>query len=92
MKNYFLSFVLALLVVLTGMTLRHSVANAIQPGSANNLAAIGGSPVPPIPQAAAIGGSPVPPIPQAAAIGGSPVPPIPQAAAIGGSPVPPIPQ
>ncbi len=93
MKNYFLPFVLALLVVLTGMTLRHSVASANPSVSAqNNLLAIGGSPVPPIPQAAAIGGSPVPPIPQAAAIGGSPVPPIPQAAGIGGSPVPPIPQ
>ncbi len=65
MKNYFLSFVLALLVVLTGMTLRHSVANVTQSGSAGtNLTAIGGTPPPPIPQAAAIGGTPPPPIPQ----------------------------
>lgn len=78
MKNYFLSFVLAVLVVLTGLTLRHSVANASQSGSAgqNNLAAIGGSPTPPLPQAVAIGGSPTPPLPQA--IGGSPTPPLPQ--------------
>ena len=90
MKNYFLAFVLAFLVVLTGLTLRHSVANATQSGSAgqNNLLAIGGSPTPPIPPA--IGGSPTPPIPQTSAIGGSPTPPIPPA--IGGSPTPPIPQ
>ena len=76
MKNYFLTFVLAVLVVLTGMTLRRSVANATQSGFAgqNNLVAIGGSPTPPIPKA--IGGSPTPPIPKA--IGGSPTPPIPK--------------
>jgi hypothetical protein len=89
MKNYFLSLVLAVLVVLTGMTLRRSVASVTPTsGAQNNLTAIGGSPAPPIPQLVAIGGSPAPPIPQA--IGGSPAPPIPQA--IGGSPAPPIPQ
>lgn len=48
MKNYLLVFLLALLVVLTGVTLRRSVAG------------IGGSPVPFPPPAVAIGGSPVP--------------------------------
>lgn len=76
MKNYFLTFVLAVLVVLTGLTLRRTVANASQPGvsTQNALVAIGGSPTPPIPSA--IGGSPTPPIPSA--IGGSPTPPIPK--------------
>jgi hypothetical protein len=93
MKNYFLTFVLAVLVVLTGLTLRHSVANATQSGLAqNNLTAIGGTPAPPLPQAVAIGGTPAPPLPQAAAIGGTPAPPLPQAAAIGGTPAPPLPQ
>jgi hypothetical protein len=78
-KNYFLAFVLAVLVVLSGVTLRQSVAstNSGHVGT-DNLMAIGGSPVPPIPKTAAIGGSPVPPIPKREAIGGSPVPPIPK--------------
>ena len=76
MKNNFLTFVLAVLVVLTGVTLRRSVANATQPGFAghDNLVAIGGSPTPPLPKA--IGGSPTPPLPKA--IGGSPTPPLPK--------------
>ena len=55
MKNYFLTFVLAVLVVLTGLTLRRTVANASQPGvsTQNALVAIGGSPTPPIPSAIA---------------------------------------
>lgn len=81
MKNYILAFVLAVLVVLTGVTVRQSLAGPSSSGfgEVNTLTAIGGSPVPPIPKAAAIGGSPVPPIPKReAAIGGSPVPPIPK--------------
>jgi hypothetical protein len=66
MKNYLLTFLLAVLVVLTGMTVRRAVAE------------IGGSPVPLLPKAMAIGGSPVPPLPKAMAIGGSPVPPLPK--------------
>jgi hypothetical protein len=78
MKNYFLSFVLAVLVVLAGVTLRHSVANASQSNlGQNNLVAIGGSPTPPLPHAVAIGGSPTPPLPHEAGIGGSPTPPLP---------------
>ncbi len=62
MKNYFLSFVLAVLVVLTGVSLKQSVAG------------IGGAPVPMPPNATGIGGAPVPMPPNAAAIGGAPVP------------------
>jgi hypothetical protein len=67
MKNYFLTGALAVLVVLTGVSLKQSVAG------------IGGSPVPPSPpKLMAIGGSPVPPSPpKYLAIGGSPVPPSP---------------
>ncbi len=72
MKKQLLTFVLALLVVLTGMTIRRAVAG------------IGGSPVP-LPDPGAIGGSPVP-LPDPSAIGGSPVP-LPDPSAIGGSPV-----
>jgi len=67
MKNYILTFALAVLVVLAGVTLRRSIG------------AIGTAPVPPIPSAAAIGTAPVPPIPSASAIGTAPVPPIPSA-------------
>ncbi len=64
MKKYIFAFVLALLVVLTGMTLRRS------------MAAVGGSPIPwPPAQVAAVGGSPIPwPPAQVAAVGGSPIP------------------
>ncbi len=55
MKNYVLTFLLALLVVLTGMTLRRTVVG------------IGGTPVPPYPPSLAIGGTPVPPYPPATA-------------------------
>ena len=63
MKNYFLTFALAVLVVLTGVSLKQS------------MAAIGGSPIPNPPSlATAIGGSPIPNPPATAAIGGSPIP------------------
>ena len=67
MKNYVLSFALAVLVVLAGASVKQS------------LASIGGSPAPPIPPSVtSIGGSPAPPIPPSmASIGGSPAPPIP---------------
>jgi hypothetical protein len=69
MKNYFLTFVLAVLVVLTGVSLKQS------------LAGIGGNPIPPLPPSAmAIGGNPIPPLPPSAmAIGGNPIPPLPPA-------------
>ena len=64
MKNYALTFLLAVLIVMTGTGLRRGFAG------------IGGSPVPmPPPRVAGIGGSPVPmPPPRVAGIGGSPVP------------------
>jgi len=62
MKNYFLTFALAVLVVLTGVSLKQS------------MAAIGGSPMPVPPSVTAIGGSPMPVPPSATAIGGSPMP------------------
>jgi hypothetical protein len=65
MKNYLLTFLLAALIVLSGISVRRAVAG------------IGSSPVPPLPGALAIGSSPVPPLP--GAIGSSPVPPLPGA-------------
>ena len=62
MKNYILSFLLALLVVMTSMSLRRSVAG------------IGGAPVPIPPNVVGIGGAPVPIPPNVAGIGGAPVP------------------
>ena len=70
MKNFFLTFSLAVLVVLAGVSVRKSVAG------------IGGSPMPHPPKGAVavmgIGGSPMPHPPKGAAavmgIGGSPMP------------------
>jgi len=62
MKNYLLAFLLALLVVLTGMSLRRSAAG------------IGGSPPPMPPNAVWIGTSPPPMPPNAVGIGTSPPP------------------
>ena len=76
MRNFSLALLLALLVVLAGLTLRRSVAG------------IGGSPVPWPPSGVHIGGSPVPWPPSGMHIGGSPVPWPPSGAQIGGSPVP----
>jgi len=62
MKNYVLTFLLALLVVLTSMSLRRSMAG------------IGGAPVPVPPTVTGIGGAPVPVTPTLTGIGGAPVP------------------
>lgn len=62
MKNYLMTFLLALLVVLTSATLRRSVAG------------IGGAPVPMPPNVVGIGGAPVPMPPNVTGIGGAPVP------------------
>jgi hypothetical protein len=89
MKNYFLTFVLSLLVVMASVSLRRSLAAIGGPTASwtSNVTSVGGAPAPPIPQAAlitpAVGGAPAPPIPQAVlitpAVGGAPAPPIPQA-------------
>ncbi len=50
MKNLLLAFLLALLVVLTSMTLRRGVAGVDKSSSSQpKLVAIGGDPTPPIP-------------------------------------------
>jgi hypothetical protein len=50
MKNLVLTFLLALLVVVTAISLRHMVAgNATSAGQNSTLVAIGTSPVPPWP-------------------------------------------
>jgi hypothetical protein len=62
MKNFVVTLLLAVLIVLASASLR-------------KVFAIGGEP-PPMPQAVGIGGAP-PPMPQAVGIGGAP-PPMPQ--------------
>ncbi len=86
MKKYALALLLAVLVVLTGMTLRRSVAGA-SPSNVQDqkLVAIGGDPVP-LPPQLTIGGDPVP-LPPSETIGGDPVP-LPPGNSIGGDPVP----
>lgn len=89
MKNTVLTLLLAVLVVLTSVTLRKAFTGAVAfSNSGNALVAIGPSPVPLPPNVAAIGPSPVPLPPNVAAIGPSPVPLPPNVAAIGPSPVP----
>lgn len=58
MKNYFLAFALAVLVVLTGFSLKQSVARV--GGTSPAVTAIGGAPMPAPPPGAAIGGAPMP--------------------------------
>ena len=92
MNRYSLAFLLALVVVLASVTLRKSFASVTGDSKTSWAStSIGGSPMPPIPNATSIGGSPMTPIPNATGIGGSPMPPIPNATSIGGSPMPPIP-
>ena len=74
MKNYFLAFALAILVVLTGFSLKQSVAGIGGSQMPPNVTAIGGAPVPDPPDTEAIGGAPVPDPPDTEAIGGAPVP------------------
>lgn len=75
MKTYLLTLVLAVLVVLTGVSLRRSAAKVgNSTGAYPPVAGIGGSPIPLPPMGAGIGGSPIPLPPMAAGIGGSPIP------------------
>ncbi len=63
MRNYVLTLLLAVVVVLTGLTVRRSLSGATRSGAdrPTSLIAIGGSPVPvPPPALVSIGGSPVP--------------------------------
>jgi hypothetical protein len=89
MKNYAVTLLLALAVVLAAFTVRRSVMGITGPGFPSGpVVAIGGSPVPIPPPPMSIGGSPVPIPPPPVSIGGSPVPIPPPPARIGGSPVP----
>ena len=75
MKNYILTLVLAMLVVLASVSLRRAfAANSADVNSGATLVAIGPSPCPLPPRVAAIGPSPAPLPPKVAAIGPSPAP------------------
>ncbi len=75
MRNYILTFVLAVLVVLTSVSLRRAfAANGAVESSAATLVAIGPSPAPIPPSPVAIGPSPAPIPPSAVSIGPSPAP------------------
>ena len=75
MKNYILTFVLAVLVVLASVSLRNAIAsNNVSANSAATLVAIGPGPVPYPPTKVAIGPGPVPYPPSKVAIGPGPVP------------------
>lgn len=75
MKNYTLTFLLAVLVVLTSVMLRKSFAGATpMSNQGSTLVAIGPAPVPLPPSVAAIGPAPVPLPPSVTAIGPAPVP------------------
>lgn len=74
MKNCVLAVLLALLVVLTGITLRRSLAGRGVAGVAGQtLVAIGTEPVP-LPPSVGIGTEPVPLPPSQVGIGTEPVP------------------
>jgi len=94
MKNFTLTFLLALLVVLTAICVRRTVAGtATAPGESPTLVAIGTDPVPlpPPHKLVGIGTDPVPlPPPKKLAIGTDPVPlpPPKKLAMIGTDPVP----
>ncbi len=77
MKNLVLTFLLALLVVLTAISVRRVFAgNATFAAQRPNLVAIGGEPIPLPPRpTGAIGGEPIPLPPRpTGAIGGEPIP------------------
>ncbi|MBZ5562740.1 MAG: hypothetical protein LAP13_09995 [Acidobacteriia bacterium] len=86
MKKYALALLLAVLVVMTGMTLRRSVVGASPSNvQVQKLVAIGADPVP-LPPQLSIGADPVP-LPPGRTIGADPVP-LPPKASIGADPVP----
>ena len=89
MKNYTLTFLLAVLVVLTSVMLRKSFAEATPvSGATNTLVAIGPAPMPLPPHVASIGPAPMPLPPHANAIGPAPMPLPPHVSAIGPAPMP----
>jgi hypothetical protein len=89
MKNYALTVLLAVAVVMDAVTVRRSVTAMTGPGfSSGPMLAIGGSPIPIPPRPVNIGGSPIPIPPRPVNIGGSPIPIPPRPVNIGGSPIP----
>ena len=75
MKNYALTVLLAIAVVLAAVTVRRSVTGTTGSGfSSGPMMAIGGAPVPMPPRPMSIGGAPVPMPPRPMSIGGAPVP------------------
>jgi|GEM_PF-642178 len=75
MKNYILTFVLAVLVVLTSVSLRRVFAtNGTTSNDAATLVAIGPAPAPIPPSVSAIGPAPAPIPPSAVSIGPAPAP------------------
>jgi len=75
MKNYVLTFLLALLVVLTSVMVRNTLAKASVVGNTGSaFTAIGPGPMPIPPSAVAIGPGPMPIPPSAVAIGPGPMP------------------
>jgi hypothetical protein len=75
MKNYILTFLLAVLVVLASVSLRRAItANGVSATNAGAVLAIGPSPMPIPPSKVAIGPSPMPIPPSKVAIGPSPMP------------------
>ena len=90
MKSFLLTLLLALLVVLTALSLRRAVAAGVTAtDQGSSLVALGGEPVPLPPTAKAkLGGEPVPWPHTKLALGGEPVPWPPTKLALGGEPVP----
>ena len=75
MKNYILTFVLAMLVVLASVSLRRAIAgSSVDVSNAGTLLAIGPGPAPLPPRATAIGPGPAPLPPRTSAIGPGPAP------------------
>jgi hypothetical protein len=75
MKNYILTFLLAVLVVLASVVVRNTLANGNAVGSEGTaVMAIGPGPMPIPPSAKAIGPGPMPIPPRAKAIGPGPMP------------------
>jgi hypothetical protein len=89
MKNYILTFVLAVLVVVASVSLRRAISvNGVDSNSAATIAAIGPGPMPLPPKASAIGPGPMPLPPKTSAIGPGPMPLPPKTSAIGPGPMP----
>jgi hypothetical protein len=89
MKNYILTFLLAVLVVLASVMVRNTLANGNTVASEGAaVMAIGPGPAPFPPRTLAIGPGPAPFPPRTSAIGPGPAPFPPRTSAIGPGPAP----